>query len=278
MTYQVERTSPECLTLRHTISSGWSQRYLLISDVHYDSPYCDRKLLTKHLNQAKDSGAGIICFGDWFDVMQGKSDKRGGKGDTRPEYMGDNYFDLVVEASADYLSGYRDNIVMLCNGNHETAILRHQETDLLARLCKQLDCQHGGYAGWIRLLTTRPKGGGSGRKIYYHHGSGGGGPVTKGVTASNRRAASVEADIYVSGHIHEAWVVENVVRSLLESGRELEKTQYHVQLPTYKREPNTNGYHVEKGRPAKPLGGYWLVLEYEEGAQGRVVHRIERAN
>lgn len=279
MQFAVERTSPECLTLRHhPIVVGWSQRYLLISDVHYDSPHCDRKLLTKHLDQARDNNAGIICFGDLFDVMQGRNDKRGSKSDVRPEYTGSNYYDLVVEDIADYLAPYRDNIVMLSNGNHETAILRHQETDLLARLCKQLGCQHGGYAGFVRLMQRAGTGCRNSITLYYHHGSGGGGPVTKGVIQSNRRAASVDADIYVSGHIHESWLVENVMVKLLGSGRVEHRTQYHVQLPTYKQEWDINGYHTERGRPAKPLGGYWLVLEYDRDAPGRATYRIERTN
>src|SRR5688572_23682139 len=104
MAYQVERTSDEVLTIRHTgISAGWEQRYLLISDVHFDSPHCDRKLLTKHLEQAKAVGAGVLCIGDWFDAMGGKNDKRAHKSGVRAEDSRDNYFDSLVDSSADYL-------------------------------------------------------------------------------------------------------------------------------------------------------------------------------
>lgn len=284
MTYTIERTSPEVLTIRHAgIAAGWEQRYLLISDVHFDSPHCDRKLLTKHLDQAKSTGAGVLCIGDWFDAMGGKNDKRASKSTVRVEDKADNYFDLLPARSFDYLQPYAANLVMMGDGNHETAILKHQETNLLERLTQKLGVgplgtQHMGYSGFVRFMFN-----GSGRtsitkRMYFHHGSGGGGPVTKGVIQTNRRASSVDADIFVSGHIHEAWAVENVMVKLMDSGRIHLATQTHVQLPTYKQEYGSGGYHIEKGRPPKPLGGYWLIFYYDATQPGNVGYRLERAN
>lgn len=280
MTYTVERTSPEVLTLRHTdIAAGWEQRYLLISDVHFDSPHCDRRLLTKHLNQAKQSGAGILVIGDWFDAMGGRNDKRATKSTARSDDSVPNYFDVLVDHAADYLAPYADNLVMLSQGNHETAILKHNETDLLARLCRELNCQCMGYSGWVRILSQDSHGGKrTQRRLYFHHGSGGGGPVTKNVIQTNRRAASVDADIYLYAHVHEAWCLENVVEKLNEKGRSYYSTQYHVQLPAYKQEHGHGGYHDEKGRPPKPLGGWWMVLGYDGTQPGSVGVRFERAN
>jgi hypothetical protein len=36
-------------------------------------------------------------------------------------------------------------------------------------------------------------------------------------------------------------------------------------LPTYKEEygDGSGGYHIEKGRPPKPLGGAWLTFKKE---------------
>jgi hypothetical protein len=36
------------------------------------------------------------------------------------------------------------------------------------------------------------------------------------------------------------------------------------------------GYHIEKGRPPKPLGGYWLEFYYDPSATGRVGCKVER--
>lgn len=54
--------------------------YLLISDIHFDNPHCDRALLKRHLDKALDIGATIMIFGDLFCAMQGKYDPRGSKG------------------------------------------------------------------------------------------------------------------------------------------------------------------------------------------------------
>ena len=66
--------------------------FLLIADTHFDSIKCDRKLLKKHLDQAKEKNAKIFIFGDWFDCMGGKWDKRSTKADIRPEYNTQTYF------------------------------------------------------------------------------------------------------------------------------------------------------------------------------------------
>lgn len=276
--YKIERTNDQVVTLRHDgIAAGWEQSYLLISDVHFDSPHCDRRLLTKHLDQAKARGAGVLCFGDWFDAMGGKNDKRASKSTARSEDTKDNYFDCLVNNSTEYLRPYTDNLVMFGNGNHETAILRHNETDLLERITRQLGCLHMGYSGFVRMMFVRA-GKKCSRRLYWHHGSGGGGPVTKGVIQTNRRAASVIADIFVAAHIHEAWALENIMESCNGVGEVEYLTQLHIQLATYKQESGPNGYHVEKGRPAKPLGGYWLTFYEDRTQPGWIGYKVERAN
>lgn len=604
-----ERTNDEVLTIRHSdVVAGWEQRYLLMADVHWDNPHCDRKLLTKHLDQAKAANAGILCFGDWFCAMQGKFDPRRDKTSIRPEHAEGNYLDLLVNGSAEFLEPYREQVIALMDGNHEcydgdtevltsegwklfnelnrseliatlnlntncvewqkpssyhashytgkmhkiksrgadlvvtpnhrvvykaqksevyevkrsydfgysngalltipvsgvsgnqdyplvtddelrllgwlltdgsikyytgrstprvqlyqrpakvqiiidildalgyeyrmttrervieqiqgvelkekkstqhtltlcgrgkermlhllnnkreipewmcqlsdrqfevflasfidgdgsrhksapsswmaygekkmledlqalcvthgfkaslvtyrqnqyrlnitkhldysiarvgkyfsevdydanvycltvpngtmfvrrngyvcvsgnTSIRSHLETDLLARLCEKLKVIHMGYSGFVRLMFQGGNGKRTSRALFWHHGAGGGGAVTKGVIAHHRRAASVEADLFVSGHIHEAWTVENVVATLLDSGRVSLKTQTHLSLPTYKQEYNlSGGFHIERGRPPKPLGAYWLVFFYDGSQPGHVGYRVERAN
>jgi len=272
--YQVERTGEDVLTIRHEgIKAGWEQRYLLISDVHFDSPHCDRKLLTKHLQQAKDSNAGIMVFGDWFDAMGGRNDRRAHKGGIRVEHSADNYFDCIVDDSVAYLSSYAPHIVMLGDGNHETAITRHNETDILERLCRRLGCCHTGYSGFVRCLFDGGKQ--TSRQLYYHHGSGGGGPVTRGMSWFQRLLAEVKADIYVKGHIHEDWVARAMVEECSERGVRYQSCKTGIQLPSYKRK---GSWENEKGMPSKPLGGYWLIFHWDVDAIGRVGYRVERTN
>ncbi len=50
-----------------------------------------------------------------------------------------------------------------------------------------------------------------------------------------------------------------------------------MSVPTYKNDygDGSNGFHIEKGRPPKPMGCAWLVLEKEVGRHGLIVPRIE---
>ena len=65
---------------------GAKEHFLFISDVHYDAMKCDRSLLHRHLDEARELGAGVFIFGDLFDLMQGRFDPRGNYADLRPEY------------------------------------------------------------------------------------------------------------------------------------------------------------------------------------------------
>lgn len=47
MEYTVKRTDDSVLTIQHAIRAGWQHTDLLLADVHFDSPYCNRKLLTQ---------------------------------------------------------------------------------------------------------------------------------------------------------------------------------------------------------------------------------------
>lgn len=54
--------------------------------------------------------------------------------------------------------------------------------------------------------------------------------------------------------------------------------QEHLQLSTYKQEFDLRGgYHIEKGRPPKPLGGTWLRFYYDSKARGNVGHELIKA-
>lgn len=276
-----ERTGRNVITLRHpTVGAGWTQRYLLIADVHLDNPHCQRNLLRRHLEEAKNSGAGVMCIGDLLDVMGGRSDPRRSKTGTKDDHNDDSYLDRVVDDAVSFLEPYRANLVMLADGNHETAIRRNLETDLLARVCRDLGTQHMGYSGWVRYMFEQVGGGHrTQRRMYYHHGAGGGGEVTRGVIGTNRRAVYLpDADLVVTGHIHESWQVEIVRHRLTNGGQERRDSQLHAQLPTYKDEfALEGGYHIEKGRPPKPLGGWWLQFAYDVAAPGYVGTTLQRA-
>lgn len=265
------------------------QKFLLLSDLHADNPKADLKYLKRMLDKAKQEEARILLNGDTFDLMGGKFDPRGNKDDLRPEHRNGKYFDSVINWMAELLMPYAHNIDMIGLGNHETSTLRHHETDVVERLVGILNAQtgstidKGGYKGWISykvLFTDSEKDSTKRFNIHYIHGWGGGGPVTKGAIQMQRLDASTGTpDVVWQGHIHEVMYVQSVkeVININVSPPQIEgHTVHHVRTSTFKEEANTEaGYHVERGRPWKPLGGFWMTLNgvsvRENGSRKRII-------
>lgn len=273
MQWTAEKQSEVATAIRVTYQakSGWEQWGLLTADRHMDNAHSDLSLQRLHLDQAKERDAFVIDIGDLFCAMQGKGDRRSAKSDLRIENKDSHYLNSLVEFAHTFLTPYADNLALLAEGNHETAITKHHEYSLLDGLVYALrhsgsGAVRGGYRGYIRFYFE-PEGGGKrmSRLAYYHHGSGGGGPVTKGVIQASRKAVYMpDADYVWSGHIHEQWQFPIERVRLLASGKEIRDTQYHVQLPTYKDEytNESGGWHHETGKPPKPIGAWWIRFYY----------------
>lgn len=246
--------------------------FLLISDIHFDNPKCDRKLLKRHLDEAKKRNAQVFINGDLFCVMQGLSDKRHAKGDLMERHKGSNYFDLVIEDACEFFAPYKDIIYMVGYGNHENSVIKRGEFDIIANFVSRMKYEHGaniqvgGYGGWIVFQLS------SGTRnatfnMKYIHGYGGGGAVTKGVIQNHRMMTMIQgADVIWMGHVHELYHHRDMVEVLdfhSKTGYKVkQKTVHHIRTSTYKEEysDGTQGWHVERGSPVKPLGGYWMKL------------------
>jgi len=257
----------------HLIDNQWEpKKVLLLSDIHWDNPKCQRDLLKRHLDEAKQIGADVLLNGDTFCLMQGAYDPRKNKNDIRPEHNKANYLDAVVNDAVQWFSPYAHLIKVVGYGNHETNILKRQETDVIERFVYGLNSLNGtqvevgGYGGWIVYRFQRNTGEGRTRfAIKYFHGSGGGGPVTKGTIQFNRMSTMVEgADMIWMGHVHEDHELTYTVERLSQNKVWL-KDILMVRTATYKEEYNEGkgGWHVERGASPKPLGGRWLELHPE---------------
>jgi hypothetical protein len=265
------------------VNEDWEQWGLLRSDAHHDNPHCRRDMELRHLEQAKARGAFIIDAGDLFCAMQGKYDPRSAKRDMMPDQCGDKpYLDALVDEAAAFYAPYADNFALLGRGNHDESIRNRLETDLVQRLSYALGgVPTGGYRGFVRFMFTSSTGNAfrASKTMFYTHGAGGGGPVTKGVIKHNRRSVyTPDADIVVSGHIHEAWYLEVPRFRLSKLHRLYKDTQYHVQLPTYKEEDGEigRGWHNERESPPKPLGAWWVRFYYDR-SDSKVKMEFHRA-
>lgn len=247
-------------------------KVLLISDLHWDNPHCDRDLLSKHLNEAVKGGHDVLINGDMFCLMQGKYDGRRSKSEIRPEHNNSRYLDAVIETAVEWFKPYAHNIKLVGYGNHETSILRHCETDVIERFVTLLNSttgsniQVGGYGGWVIYQHWRGSVVSNAYKIKYFHGAGGGGPVTKGAINFNRMATMIEgADAIWMGHVHESTEITYTLEGLNNRNNVELRDVLMIRTPAYKEEYNEGkgGWHVERGAPPKPCGGRWLEIYFE---------------
>jgi len=252
-----------------TCQSG--QEFLLVSDLHWDNPHCDRGLLKNHLDEAVKRNAAIILNGDTYCCMGGKYDRRADKSLIRPEHNTDRYFDAIVDTSVEWFAPYAKNILLIGYGNHETAIIKHGETDLLQRFASTINyatgssIQVGGYGGTIDIRVLHDAIRGVNFVVHYFHGHSGGGAVSRGVIHDQRLLAGTEGyDLTWMGHVHELYYHQNMIHRYDRSTKTLiQKPIHQLRTATYKEEWDGGymGFHTERGRGPKPLGGYWLKLE-----------------
>ena len=89
--------------------------------------------------------------------------------------------------------------------------------------------------------------------------------VSKGVIQDQRLLAGTEGyDLTWMGHVHELYYHQNMIHRYDRSTKTLiQKPIHQLRTATYKEEWDGGymGFHTERGRGPKPLGGYWLKLE-----------------
>ena len=252
---------------------GSRVKIAMLSDLHWDNPKCDWIKLKKDLDYCKDNSMPIMINGDMFCLMQGRGDNRKNKSDIRPEHNNAKYLDSIVDTAVEFFAPYAHLLTVIGYGNHETAIIKFQETDILARFVQLLNIkcssnvQVGGYGGWFIINQSLKGASTTATKIKYFHGSGGGGVVTKGALNLTRALEMYEDfDIFSMGHIHEN-ASRNDVRdaiSQVPSGYRHNQKPLHLMITgAYKEEygDGGKGWHVERGAPIKPIGGRILIID-----------------
>ncbi len=256
---------------------GCKAKIAMLSDIHWDNPKCDWNLLKRDLDYCVSENIPIMINGDFFCLMQGKGDRRGNKSDIRPEHNNAKYLDSVVETAVEWWSPYAHLIIVIGYGNHETGVIKWQETDLLQRFVDLLNYKNktnvyaGGYGGWVIVSSNTNGSSTYSTRIKYYHGSGGGGIVTKGALNLTRALEMYEGfDVFTMGHIHEN-SCRNDVRDAIDyshrGGYKNSLKDIHLMLTgTYKEEyeDGSKGWHVERGAPPKPTGGRILTIDYKK--------------
>ena len=255
------------------VYAGWEQHILLTSDRHWDSKKSDRSMQKRHLDMALDKSALIIDLGDLFDAMQSRNDKRGSKSSVLEEFNESDYFNSLVEQATDWFKPYIGNWLMMGTGNHETAIVKHNEFNLTRQLVWNMNrlggsVHLGDYSNFIQFKFVQDR---SKRRyfptfnMWYHHGYGGAAPRSKGVLHVDTRAAVYpDADLLVAGHTHQTWMVPKSRVRVSRQGVITQDRQMHLQIPSYKRSDFRNGWEAERGFDPTMTGAIWWRMYYHD--------------
>jgi len=274
------------ILVNSTRNAEWEQWALVTADRHLDNPESDRRLQKRHLDLAVERNAFVIDIGDCFCLMQGKSDRRGQKSKVMEQHREDDYLGSIIRDGVEFFRPYAKHLAMFSPGNHETAITKNIEFDPTRAFIDRMSdigsqVQMGAYSGWVLVKFQAANRSSVRNDIYYTHGSGGGGPVTRGVIKTNRRQCKLgSVDIVLSGHVHEAWMVEIMQESVNHNGNVEISTVTHLQVPTYKDETRgRTGWAIEKEFPHKPQGAWWIRWFWDrgKGAAGGYDYEITRA-
>ena len=280
--WKLETVTPNVHTIRFEgVHADWEQWILLRSDVHHDNVHCDQAFEKRHLDEARERNALVIDGGDLFCAMQGKYDPRSSMDDLRPEHKRTDYLDALVETATEFYRPYADLFAVLGRGNHETGITKRHGTDLTDALARELrraggDVVPGGYGGWARFMFTINHTVRVQLRLKYFHGSAKNpdAQVTRGVIQTNRQAVYLaNADVVLNGHSHDAYIVPIQREHLNDAGAVEQRVCWFLRTPGYKDEYSDGfgGFHVEGGKPPKPIGAIWMHLRAEASKKRIVV-------
>ncbi|MFN9582256.1 MAG: hypothetical protein ACK566_06265 [Bacteroidota bacterium] len=256
----------EMLTTEFKSDNTFTQ--LWVSDLHLDSPYTDKKKVKKLFDKALENGWQINILGDTFDIMGGKYDKRTIKGDIKVEHSVDNYLMAVTRDIAQFLAPYIDNIGFISSGNHEKEIDKRIELymlELLDLCMYELTHKHINwtkeYAGFMRITGARdvckvPV------EVFWEHGRDGNASMSLGALNVKRRAATITADIFISGHIHRNLSVPLNRIYLSKNGYVKVREQLHIQLGTGKESKSVDYFSARKGFDPASTSMYTITYKY----------------
>lgn len=246
----------------------------LFSDIHFDSPDCDKETLKTHLDYCLQDKRYILINGDLFDAILLKDQKR-----AVPHLVerADNQLNVKLEETAHFLTPYKDQILLISRGNHEESIIKYSGIDLLQMLTTMLNAgnkhqiQYGNYANFIRISWTKGTRAVAKYDIFAHHGAGGSAPVTKGMIDFSRLSKGVNADLIWCGHKHNSIVdYSDPIMYIDNNGKVMLKNRQLIQTPSYQK-GRTLDYNVnfaERFYSHTALSGFGelnLVPVYEDG-------------
>ncbi len=254
----------KALRLEVKLGEGESLKCGVFSDVHYDSMKCNKKRFHEDAKYIVDNGGVLLFPGDLFDAIIKSDRKRHTQ--SGDQFHVDSQLNDIVEYVTEGLLPYKDNIWFIGMGNHETAVLKYHQFDLVKQLVKNLNeerdksigpIKQAPYKGFFQVVVTEKDNMYNPRQAtlngLFFHGKGGSAPITKGMIDFNRISTTYVADVYLLGHKH-----QNITDT---GGRTIYVNKKGDIKQHMKQFMATAGYHTAE---IETKSGYSLSYESEQ--------------
>lgn len=241
-----------------------------IGDVHLGSSYCDLRSFKKFLREDDDPYTFFFGIGDLFDAVV-QTDWR-----YIPSAIAhgkrDDFIDAAVRDMCYLLEPYKDRIICLGLGNHEKTILKKANTNMVKRVCRELDVPYAGYSFFIDLSLIKVAKDGkritkSHRVVIRAHHGWGSGSRTQGypLTKYAHDIKNYEADVYCYGHDHR--LMSDHMDVIVPCGDSIDARKKFICLTgTFLRtlsKTTDAAYGEEAGYPPAPVGGLTIKIKPE---------------
>ena len=230
---------------------GKSIRIVPIFDVHYGNAGCRTDKFLHYVNWIQENDGMYVVLGG--DIMENALDD--GRGMSYDQTV---YPNNQLDQTAEILAPIAHRILCSFPGNHEWRTYKKAGIDPAKLLANRLDVPYHSGPVLLNLLA-----GGNKYRLHAQHGFSR--PGTKGgqLNSAMKPMKYIDADIFLSGHTHEAIISEDtVLRENAENASLAFKPRWVVVTQSFMGWLETYGYRAGYG----PVTGGGIVLEmYENG-------------
>lgn len=224
------------VTKELNISASEPVTLIPISDIHVGDIGFDKARLQSNIDWIKNNDAYTILLGDQIAAITG-ADKRFENDSIHPDFKNDldNLPYAQTNAVAKMFEPIKDRVLAVMAGNHETKILKAYSFDSAAMLAEKLGVPRIMDPSVFRLKFRRTKTSIMTVDMFCTHGVGLGGGRQMGGTVNNMRslATTFQADIYMAGHTHKLFVIEDNYMYANQNAKMVEKKRIFVNTGTY---------------------------------------------
>lgn len=194
--------------------------FIILSDLHYGAESCDIDSFQKVVKNYLD-GRYWFVLGDMLDSII--------YSDRRFDYKSCRINDIIHLANdlIDMLKPYSDKCLGYITGNHEEALRKKTQIDVSQYIAEQLGVPYFGYSAYLLMRFHRVNHSELWR-FFLSHGSYSGSTRCGKIRKIESLSDIYDADIYITGHMHDLVYTEDFCYTLDNKGNLKEKKRYYI--------------------------------------------------